>query len=725
MIEKILIHKLATYSNPVEILPKKINFIYGSNGSGKTTISNLIGNYNTSDDCVIKMKNSSSIKSLVYNKQFVEDNFSQSTKSVKGIFTLGEDSIQAQEKLKNLEDENQEKLNKIDRKEMSITEIDEAITFKKGFVMDKCWTLQQDIGNSFSNALVGYRNSKQKFFDMCISVNETWEKKDVESIDNIKAKYDISYSKESQIYPVFPTIDVTKISTIENSSLLQKVITGSADTPAGQFIEILKNSDWVKEGLEYIPNSNQQCPFCQQTMSEEIQHKVMSYFDENYEKDCQLLKEFIINYNAYFNNVEGTISETLDASIPFIDISELRTKYELLNKVLELNNEELQKKINSPSNKISIKSVKVLVEEINQIIKDHNKAIISNNDIVKNQKQEQLNCKNLLWNHIVNELKPDLEDYIKYESGKQKAKDSIGKQILKLNKDIQDNTTTIKSIEDSLTSVAPTVTEINNILKKFDFEGFHLKENKDQKGTYLILRDDGTHASSTLSEGEYNFITFLYFYYLVYGSQEKTGLSANKVIVIDDPISSLDSNVLFIVSTLVKKLINDCRNNGHGIRQVFILTHNVYFHKEITFLGSRRQFSKKEALFGIVRKKDNVSTFHTYDINPIESTYQLMWRELDSDKISAVTSFNTMRRILEYYFKIIGDMDYEKCINEFEGPDKMVCKALVSGINDGSHFISDDFVIAFDEGNIENYKRIFQLVFSNLGHSQHYNMMMG
>lgn len=106
MIEKILVNKIATYSRPVEILPKKLNFIYGSNGSGKTTISNLINDYDLSDDCLVEMNNPSNIKTLVYNKQFVENNFTQSTSSVKGIFTLGEDTIHAQEELKKLKAEN-------------------------------------------------------------------------------------------------------------------------------------------------------------------------------------------------------------------------------------------------------------------------------------------------------------------------------------------------------------------------------------------------------------------------------------------------------------------------------------------------------------------------------------------------------------------------------------------------------------------------------------------
>ncbi|MCE2141012.1 AAA family ATPase, partial [Streptococcus thermophilus] len=146
----------------------------------------------------------------------------------------------------------------------------------------------------------------------------------------------------------------------------------------------------------------------------------------------------------------------------------------------------------------------------------------------------------------------------------------------------------------------------------------------------------------------------------------------------------------------------------NGILQMFILTHNIYFYKEITYLGSRDTYSPNAVLFGIIRKLENISTFIEYQNNPIESTYQLLWKELSDDNLSTVTSFNTMRRILEYYFKIIGDVDYEKCVDEFEGHDKLVCKSLISCINDGSHYINDDFIITFDYENIDNYKKIFR-----------------
>lgn len=77
-----------------------------------------------------------------------------------------------------------------------------------------------------------------------------------------------------------------------------------------------------------------------------------------------------------------------------------------------------------------------------------------------------------------------------------------------------------------------------------------------------------------------------------------------KVIVIDDPISSLDSNVLFIVSRLTKNIIERCRGQKDPfIGQVIVLIHNVYFYKEIFFFGNRDNPPKGMDGFFIISKK--------------------------------------------------------------------------------------------------------------------------
>ncbi|QSX04683.1 AAA family ATPase [Sedimentibacter sp. zth1] len=183
------------------------------------------------------------------------------------------------------------------------------------------------------------------------------------------------------------------------------------------------------------------------------------------------------------------------------------------------------------------------------------------------------------------------------------------------------------------------------------------------------------------------------------------------------------SNVLFTVSTLVKNIIKDCLGNLNGIKQILILTHNVYFYKEITYRGSRENKSNDET-YWIIKKKDGVSNIEQFEENPIKTTYELLWKDVfDSYSDGRVTVFNTMRRILEYYFNIIGCLNYEKLVDEFDGEEKIICKSLLSCINDSSHDVYDDFILCNETDTINSYINMFKLIFDKTGHIEHYNMM--
>jgi wobble nucleotide-excising tRNase len=100
----------------------------------------------------------------------------------------------------------------------------------------------------------------------------------------------------------------------------------------------------------------------------------------------------------------------------------------------------------------------------------------------------------------------------------------------------------------------------------------------------------------------------------VRGSQTETDSGKDKIVVIDDPVSSMDSSALFIVSALVREMLGVCSNNvrlegheykGKYIQQIFILTHNAFFHREITY----NQVSHyRYVSFFKVNKKNNIST---------------------------------------------------------------------------------------------------------------------
>ena len=86
---------------------KKVNLLYGLNGSGKSTISNLLYDLNK-EHFTPKVKieydngtdDNSSYEIIVYNKKFVRDNFYESNE-INGIFSLSKDNAVAQ---KNIDD---------------------------------------------------------------------------------------------------------------------------------------------------------------------------------------------------------------------------------------------------------------------------------------------------------------------------------------------------------------------------------------------------------------------------------------------------------------------------------------------------------------------------------------------------------------------------------------------------------------------------------------------
>ncbi|HBD1361396.1 TPA: AAA family ATPase, partial [Escherichia coli] len=128
----------------------------------------------------------------------------------------------------------------------------------------------------------------------------------------------------------------------------------------------------------------------------------------------------------------------------------------------------------------------------------------------------------------------------KYNTDKEqlnRAKEGLIKGLEKDKVRLDDIIENISSEESKRTSVTPTITAINKILLSFGFKNFSLAPTSDSF-SYRIVRENGDNALSTLSEGEKTFITFLYFYNLIKGSNSTSGVMNDRVVVFDDPISS-------------------------------------------------------------------------------------------------------------------------------------------------------------------------------------------
>ena len=90
MIKAIHIANIASYSTTPQLFGdlKEVNFVYGTNGCGKTTISRIVANPEKYANSQVQWENGQTQMTMVYNRDFVEQNFKPS-EEIKGVFTLG------------------------------------------------------------------------------------------------------------------------------------------------------------------------------------------------------------------------------------------------------------------------------------------------------------------------------------------------------------------------------------------------------------------------------------------------------------------------------------------------------------------------------------------------------------------------------------------------------------------------------------------------------------
>jgi wobble nucleotide-excising tRNase len=277
-----------------------------------------------------------------------------------------------------------------------------------------------------------------------------------------------------------------------------------------------------------------------------------------------------------------------------------------------------------------------------------------------------------------------------------------------------------------LTSVQPTVDSINRSLKAYGFEGFSITASPEDPNRYQIKRPNGDIVKETLSEGEETFISFLYFMYMTQGGLDQKSISQHKIIVVDDPICSLDSSILYVVSSMVRDLIEKAKKGVNGIDQIFVLTHNVYFHKEISFIDGRDKADSKTK-FWVLKKKNEISFSTAYERkNPIKTTYALLWSEVkENSGLSTVSLQNAMRRILENFFGTIGNANSTTILEYFETvEEKAICRSLFSWANDGSHSIPDDLEFSENTDAADKYRKVFKDIFYKTHNNYHYDRMM-
>lgn len=729
MLEKIELKDFASYDNSGVVLDNlsKINFVYGTNGCGKTTISNYLGDSNNTNFLTssLKWENDTALKTVVYNKQFRISNFRKS--DIAGIFTLGNATKDDLDKLDNKKNELTDLQKEIIARKKSKEQIEKNCDSEKASFKEIVWkSIFKKDEEGFKEAFAGVQ-TKDKFAAKLIEKSRQTPVSQNSGRKSIEEKSKVLFGKTPQKIDALAIIDYTSLIKVEKDEIWNKKIVGKQDINISKLIERLNNMDWINEGRQYIQESDV-CPFCQQhTIGEDFRREISSFFDEEYDQTLESIKSNIVSYGTELSKFINQIDKIIEGKNEKVNIDTFIMLRNSFENTVKHNLDLMQNKLKSPSDSVSLIDISDICLQIVNLVNEANESIKEHNKLVDNYQIEKSKLVGEIWSLLVEENSTLINEYSKkikgFESGLQSIQNVYGQLIQKKGTLTED----IKNESKNVTSVQPSVDEMNRILRNYGFTSFSIVPSESLQNHYQIQREDGSLAETTLSEGEETFITFLYFLQSVKGGNSENDVLDDRIIVVDDPISSLDSSILFVVSSLLKDVLKDIISNKGAIKQAIILTHNVYFHKEITFFGNGND-PRKEIRYWILRKKYGITNVEEYGMsNPISSSYELLWKELkEINRNSGITVQNIMRRIIENYFKLLGNYKDETIIQKFPDYESQnICRSLLCWVNDGSHCLPDDLFVEWPIDLIDKYQEVFRKIFEYTNQICHYNMMMG
>lgn len=743
----------ATFSDvPIQGLTF-INFFYGNNGAGKSSIAHAIeeGEGLTWADG----KSAADYDLLVYNQEYINRNFTNFG-DLHGVFIFGEEDIEAKKRIEQLTEErkrkSEERTDALDEHSKTKTGIETALTD----FQDTCFKKTDALRKRFDKALEG-KKQKRNFAEAILGE----AKPTAHDQQELERLYDVAFDESARVYPDFKKAAATTYGSLPGKELLDKIIVSSSETPFARFMKALGTtaSDWVRDGhTHYAGVAGGKCPYCQQKLPETFEADIAACFDAQYQQDIRDLGQFQSTYTQETAEIVRVLKANMDDVMASVDLKAYQERLALLESSFEINRQRIAEKVKEPSKTVSLEDTDTLLLEIGAMIDEINKLVKANNDVVAEKRSSKNRCKIEIIQFFASLLAADVKSYRDEVARLNKELDAITARGQQLRKDLNDLNAEISELNKHNANTEAAIDSINKILRDSGFQGFSLRAKEGVENVYEVIREDGSVAEK-LSEGERNFIAFLYFYHQVRGSMTSEELK-EKIVVIDDPVSSMDSTALFLVSAIVREMINVCRNNteylnpkvpGDYIKQLFILTHNVYFHREITY---KQAGYYNCASFYMIRKNDNISSIklctrqskekpsEDENYNPVQNSYAALWDEL-RDIQSTIPALNVMRRILEYYFlqlcgyegSDIRELVLEKeenrkmFIKQVEGQkpdmtDYQLASSLLAYINNPNG-ISDGLNYVEDCDDVEAYKRVFKMIFEALHQSQHYEMMTG
>ncbi len=593
---------LKDFTWPTDLTPfGQFNLIYGWNGSGKTTISSIFRALELKTkpaftDVTLSLENTdihgdqfpeTTLPIRVFNRDFVSENvFPREGGDVPPIYVVGKESVEKQKEVDRLKKDLAQVETDIETAKSNKSSSDRAL---EHFCFQRATSIREDLRSAGSNRYNNYDKSlfRTRATRMICDGDKASYPLDYKTQDKLRAQIrSLLKPPIEQLSYVLPDLQVQRdtVTAILNRIIVATVIESLRADPG--------LSTWVHSGLKLQQShDSHSCLFCGSTLKPDRLSALTAHFSEEHEA---LLKDI----DFVTANLQETLRTTDDLSFPnraelYEDLSAeysdalaaAQNAIESVKSCLADLLRALHTKSQRPFETCPLTSnlpliTPGIINDLNNVIQKHNDACVEFNSRIAAARER-------LENHIVAAGLADFQTLLKETQSQEQMIVSLAEQAGQLKSQIA-------QLENELVQHRKPADELNEDLKKYLG---HKELTLEVKETGYAITRGGISAVS-LSEGEKTALALLYYLKCLQDHR----LTLNKcIVVLDDPVSSLDANAMYLAFGFIRE-----RTQNAG--QLFVLTHNFTFFSQIKNWfhhlpgQSKKQLDKRPARFYMLER---------------------------------------------------------------------------------------------------------------------------
>lgn len=559
---------------------KKFNLIYGFNGSGKSTLSRLFASLQLGsrhprlpDECEFEIElGDGSVHAcpaslaglernlVVFNGDFVDENLLWSSAKAKPVFYIGKEQAGIAAQLAKEEASLPAAIARQSTASNNVKSADKSLA-----------TFKRERARSIAERLA-LRNRKYEAPQLTSDYdNLSLSEKSVLSDELLARAIAItaldSPPAQRQLID-YKSLRLPRLLQAART-LAERSMVASALAELDQHPAML---NWLKEGHEYhVRNSLSECLHCGNAITPERRELLSRALDSQLQKTVNEIGALLADLHTAFTEIGAYPAsvppgEAIAASSQQEFVTARDALLALLNKaraLLEPALSAIEEKRDQPS--LAADTSKFSTDEhatemdaqLSAAFDNLNRAIKAHNALSEEFDARQKAAQDSIKGHYLQQTKAE------YDSLKADCK-TAGSESEAAVSALAELRRRIDELRSSIREHGPAASQINKLVRSYLGHGELAIAAVDQG--YEIHRH-GKVISGMPSEGEKTAIALCYFLSLIEAEGRKI---KDTIVVVDDPISSLDTKALNFAASLVKSRLS-------GAAQLFVLTHNQNF----------------------------------------------------------------------------------------------------------------------------------------------------